>query len=365
MNRMLKTDELELLDYMTTESKFIMYRPLTPQVTGSITSAILFQYLCTLWKWSGNGVFYKFYEPCGHSWYKAGDSIQEETGFSRKNFNTAFKKIGVEAKSVDEIDVLLNDTNVKHCFVKYYDTPNKITWYYVNKNKVLKLIAKVKKLIVTEETRLIEAKREKRLDPKTKASKDSIYEQPESEVYDGETETEIPLDESVNVYNPENNDSYNYYPQNENQKEEKTPFDVVEGKIVSAKEPEQSKKPSNRRLPGGSATNGSSEVRNFETMPIDFEINRDIIMVAVEMGYDFADVVDEAGKYTNYYKNTEKGSKRKHNNWHDNFIYGWLDNSYKRGYLKRNGRFYKLSANDERLEKLREHSKPLFDHITD
>jgi len=77
---------------------FIKYNPTLIQEFGSQNAVILFDRL-EYWFSKKKDQFYKFIEPCQHPCFRQGDSWQEELGFSKKVFRTAFDKIGIRYPS--------------------------------------------------------------------------------------------------------------------------------------------------------------------------------------------------------------------------------------------------------------------------
>jgi len=77
---------------------FVKYNPLLIQEFGSQNAVILFDRL-EYWFSKKKDQFYKFIEPCQHPCFRQGDSWQEELGFSKKVFRTAFDKIGIRYPS--------------------------------------------------------------------------------------------------------------------------------------------------------------------------------------------------------------------------------------------------------------------------
>jgi len=86
------------LSQCTVVTYFIKYNPLLIQELGSQNAVILFDRL-EYWFAKKKDQFYKFIEPCQHPCFRQGDSWQEELGFSKKVFRTAFDKIGIRYPS--------------------------------------------------------------------------------------------------------------------------------------------------------------------------------------------------------------------------------------------------------------------------
>ena len=79
------------LRVLASENGSIPYHPDIAKKLGSVTAAILFQQV--LYWYSLDGEFYKFKEPCDSSYYAEGDSWTEELGFTRREFDCAWKKL--------------------------------------------------------------------------------------------------------------------------------------------------------------------------------------------------------------------------------------------------------------------------------
>ena len=84
--------------------KTIAYRPELRAITNSVTATILLQQVFFRWVNNDSKPFYKFKEPCNHKLYKHGDSWCEELGFSRAEFDTAWKALsatGIASKKTN------------------------------------------------------------------------------------------------------------------------------------------------------------------------------------------------------------------------------------------------------------------------
>jgi hypothetical protein len=101
------------------------------------------------------------------------------------------------------------------------------------------------------------------------------------------------------------------------------------------------------------------------TLPLDFKLEYDIIQIALSLGYSDEDIQDEFVRFL-YYYTKGKGHKFKYLNWYHKFVHEWLNNNYKNGRIKRNGKLYKSDANTERSESIRKLLDPnLFADISD
>lgn len=135
---------------LTLSSRTIPYSKEAREVTGSVTSAILWQQLEYRFSTNKNG-FYKFIEPCQHKKYRTGDSWTEELGFSRDEFRSAFDRIGVRHNGVSVFKKLdkegkaffNGETEVMYCSV--YDKKSNLTYYFRNSKAVSKNIDKMLK----------------------------------------------------------------------------------------------------------------------------------------------------------------------------------------------------------------------------
>ncbi len=75
-------------------TRTIPYRPQYTKITGTVTSAILFQQMNYWWHTMKRRPFYKFREPCEHEKCDKGDSWTEELGIGATAFDNALKAIG-------------------------------------------------------------------------------------------------------------------------------------------------------------------------------------------------------------------------------------------------------------------------------
>jgi hypothetical protein len=105
-------------------------------IAGSVTAVILWQQLDYWFEKYPDG-FYKFLSPPEnpHPSYKVGDSWEEELGFSKDEFRTAFDKIGVRHSSKTAFNKVKNpfQKNEKEMFfASYQDKLKKMTFYYRN-----------------------------------------------------------------------------------------------------------------------------------------------------------------------------------------------------------------------------------------
>lgn len=102
----------------------IPYRKELREICGSVTASILFQQILYRAKGAGFKPFYKFKQPCSHDLYKSGDSWCEELGFSKKEFDTALKRIAQKVGA--------NDTKDKSAFFWYWTTQDRRTYFEAN-----------------------------------------------------------------------------------------------------------------------------------------------------------------------------------------------------------------------------------------
>ena len=104
-------------------------------IAGSVTATILWQQL-DYWFANKPDGFYKFLEPCHNSAYRDGDSWTEELAFSKAEFRTAFKSIGIAYKSKGQFNKaknkFINAQNKEFFFCSYHDKIKGITMYFRN-----------------------------------------------------------------------------------------------------------------------------------------------------------------------------------------------------------------------------------------
>lgn len=129
----------QLIDILAEDNDLIPYRKSLRQLTGSVTSAILLQQIIHRAKCKHWEPFYKFKSSCGHKLYQDGDSWTEELGFSIKEFDTAIGKIGTKATRDRDKLALMNGDKVQN-IVTYWTDSSRVTWYYINKGLLAKLL---------------------------------------------------------------------------------------------------------------------------------------------------------------------------------------------------------------------------------
>ena len=121
---MQSSDNTDLLRIFANDQRIILYRPEWRTFTGSVTATILLQQILFRWDKNERKPFYKFKEPCSHDLYRHRDSWTEELGFSRKEFDSALKKIGTKrTRKTEEPTTSL---------VEYWTDINRITYYNIN-----------------------------------------------------------------------------------------------------------------------------------------------------------------------------------------------------------------------------------------
>ncbi len=114
------------------DEKAIAYRPEFVDLTGSVVSAILLQQIIyrsakkTYGGYRGRP-FFKFSAPCAHPEYRRGDSWQEELHFSRREFESALRRIGKKVtKGESKRDAC------ETALVVYWTDSSRKTWYQPN-----------------------------------------------------------------------------------------------------------------------------------------------------------------------------------------------------------------------------------------
>lgn len=107
----------------------ILYRPEYNEITGSVTASLFLQQIWYWWSRSGRKPFYKFRGPCKDKRYRVGDSWTEELGFTRRQFETARKKIA--AKIIQGA----KKTKIQsQSIITYWTDSNRLTWYSLNES---------------------------------------------------------------------------------------------------------------------------------------------------------------------------------------------------------------------------------------
>src|SRR6476661_3051234 len=310
-------NETTMLSFFGNGKEKIPYDIQVAQITGSMKSAVLLQQMQYNWGRAGNKPFYKFKAPCSHKLYRLEDSWLEELGMKEYSFENALKSIGTRARTTDEIREFLGKTSMEFCVVYYIDRGN-MTWYYLNEKAIAKVLRKAAELYAQRQARLVQG-REHIADPLDPNYVDS------SEAPTRKVETTYPITENTR----DNNTKEFSYGKGE--------FEVKE------------KKKSAYKL--GKQTNFQSD---GVTLPLDFQITDDIMGDAQNLGYEHTDVLDEGRRFVHYYAKG-KGKTLQQSDWNGYFLDFWLNNAYRKGKIRRNGKFYtQPDAPKSRSEQLRE-----------
>ena len=119
--------------YWASVRRGILYVPDFRPFAGSVTASILWQQL-DFWFAQYPDGFFKFLEPCKHEAYRNGDSWVEELGFSKDEFRTAFRKIGIVYKSKKDYNQAKDKFDGQKFFCSYHDKIKGLTWYLRNHN---------------------------------------------------------------------------------------------------------------------------------------------------------------------------------------------------------------------------------------
>jgi len=321
----------ELLTYLQAgQSKTIPYNPNIGQVVGSIKSAIFLQQACYWWTVKGGKSFYKFMDKAKHRLYVPTDSWVEELGMGISEFHNARDVVSTKAETVAEVNLLLESDAVEHCIIYYIDSKNgNLTWWTINPKAVGRVLRESIKLDrEKEEIKNQFRKTESPLDVLSGPVAETSNDIGEKLLPDTETTTENTSDITSEVGTATETIDLNDFG---------TVFNVNN-------EPKAVKDPKNK----GKTTKNTKHEKDGIKISCNFGENDGTIAEAIDLGYDEEIVTDELKKFKSYYED----SSLKRKNWLDYFLYTWLQNGYIRGTLKRNGKFYKLDANQERVQSI-------------
>lgn len=120
---------VDLLTLIADDKQQISYRPRWNSFTGSVNATILLQQIIYRWVQKGRNPFYKFNAPCNNRAYRPGDSWQEETGLSLREFTAARDKIAQR---------ISKDTpRSPQVLVWYWVDAQHKTWYALNEARLI------------------------------------------------------------------------------------------------------------------------------------------------------------------------------------------------------------------------------------
>ena len=128
---------MSLLSLLAQDKSIITYRKELNEITGGVMATILLQQLIYWSDKNDNKPFYKFVEPCENEKYNDGDSWTEELGFSKFEFNSAYKKL-------EKLNIVSKKINMM-----------RITYYTLNVDVLSKLINSI---YVSKESELMQVK---------------------------------------------------------------------------------------------------------------------------------------------------------------------------------------------------------------
>lgn len=286
------------------------------EITGSVTSAILFQQVLFNFHRAGERVFYKFQAPCDHPLYSIEDSWLEELGFGLGELRGALSKIATKAKTHEDIKILLRNSEIT-CAVVYYQDLNNVTWYYINKKVCLNILASAKAAYQKRQERIRNARDERVI------SRNAKFAPPI---------TESAIEDSINTT---------------------TQVFEIKEKPLKPKKPKEESVVKQKKL-----------FREGFTMPENYVLMETASSDLVEQGFEQDDVDYEFSRFKQYYTQG-KGKLRKHYNWEISFC-EWMNRNYRNGYLKRYGKVYRVDANEERVSEYRRQANTdLFADVTD
>lgn len=127
------------IDIISEDKDSIPYRKSMRALGGSVTATILLQQVIWRARHKGWEPFYKFRSPCNHELYREGDSWTEELGFSIDEFDAAIKRIGTKITTgTSKSEALAGETPTS--LVIYWTDTNRITWYYLNRQLLGRLL---------------------------------------------------------------------------------------------------------------------------------------------------------------------------------------------------------------------------------
>ncbi len=122
-----------ILAMLGNNGRQILYKPLLNQLTGHVLASLLLQQILYRWGQNGRSPFYKFSAPCHHAAYKTGDSWQEELGFSRTEFETARRRIGIKISRSKGEQIRQTSS-----LIAYWTDNRRLTWYALNETVMAK-----------------------------------------------------------------------------------------------------------------------------------------------------------------------------------------------------------------------------------
>lgn len=125
--------KIDLLQLIADDKSQISYRPRWNTFTGGVNATILLQQVIYRWVQKNRHPFYKFSRPCKSSYYRPGDSWEEELGMSRREFESARKKVAAKTQGN------LTPTSL----ISYWTDRYHRTWYAANESLIIAELIKI------------------------------------------------------------------------------------------------------------------------------------------------------------------------------------------------------------------------------
>lgn len=127
------TKSTDILALIGDDKAMISYRPSWNNLTGSVNATIFLQQVLYRWLNQGRVPFYKFSAPCKHRYYRAGDSWQEELGFTRRELENARRRVSI----------LTRGNLLPTQLISYWYDIGRKTWYALNEPLLLDKLATI------------------------------------------------------------------------------------------------------------------------------------------------------------------------------------------------------------------------------
>lgn len=126
---------MSLSRFLADDKALVTYRPKLNAATGGVMATILLQQIMYWYEKAERKPFYKFKEPCKHKAYQSGDSWTEELGFTRREFDTALRRIGQKISKGTKKD--------KNVLVWYWIDMDRMTMYEVNTARLDAILSEI------------------------------------------------------------------------------------------------------------------------------------------------------------------------------------------------------------------------------
>lgn len=129
--------QLDVVSFL--DDRGLRYLPRLNPYTGSVNATIFLLRSVHWWNYVGRRPFWKFFGPCSHALYRAGDSWQEDLGFTRAETESALEKVGSKVKQGTSRAEILEIGGIRSTLI-YWTERDHRTYFEVNEIQLWQVV---------------------------------------------------------------------------------------------------------------------------------------------------------------------------------------------------------------------------------